>query len=98
MVAKQWLMGTAGALGFAAMVGPAHSDPLASAAGYVHAAGIMAASPAEQVAYRLCTTTIGWLTSFAGSTVASSRRSPSSARSAMRTTCPSERSGHGNCG
>jgi hypothetical protein len=55
MALRQWYAGTSCALVFAAMVGPAHSDPLAGAATFIKSAVTTAGSGSEQVAYRICT-------------------------------------------
>jgi len=54
MVLSKWLAGSSCVLAFVAMVGPARSVPLASAAGFMKSADITAGSPSEQVAYRVC--------------------------------------------
>jgi hypothetical protein len=54
MALRQWFTGTSCALVFAAMVGPAHSDPLAGTASFIRSAGTTR-SGSEQVAYRICT-------------------------------------------
>ena len=56
MALRQWFAGTSCALAIAAMVGPAHSDPLGGAASSIKSAGMTTGSGSEQVAaYRICT-------------------------------------------
>jgi len=55
MALRQWFTGTSCALAFAAMVGPASSDPLGGAASSIRSAGMTIGSGSEQVAYRICT-------------------------------------------
>ena len=56
MALRQWFAGTSCALAFAAMMGPAHSDPFGGAASSIKSAGMTTGSGSEQVAaYRICT-------------------------------------------
>lgn len=52
MALKQWLIGTAGALAFTAMVGPVKADPLGGAVSHFNSPSTMT----KQVAYQLCAT------------------------------------------
>ena len=54
MALRQWFTGTACTLAFAAMLGPAHSDSIGSAASVIKATGMAAGPGSEQIAYRTC--------------------------------------------
>jgi len=54
MALRQWFTGISCAWALAAMVGPAHSDPIGNAASAIKATGIVAGSGSEHAAYRTC--------------------------------------------
>jgi len=59
MVLKQCVPRIAGVLALAVIVGPAYSDPLASAASHIKSASKVSTSISEQVAFRVCSTRRG---------------------------------------
>jgi hypothetical protein len=55
MLLSKWLIGTSCALTFAAMIGPACSDPFASVRSYRNLSDTTATLHSQKVAYRTCT-------------------------------------------